>query len=45
VINKGVRRVSADGKTMRIDVVAIDQNGRETPFSLVFRKVNPSTAR
>ena len=36
VINKGVRRVSADGKTMKIDVVAIDQNGTEHPLSLVF---------
>ena len=42
VINKGVRRVAADGETMKIDVVAIDQNGKETPFSLVFRKVGAS---
>lgn len=40
VVNKGVRRVSPDGKTMRIDVTAIDQNGKETPFFLVFRKVS-----
>ena len=39
VINKGVRRVAPDGKTMRIDVTAIDQNGNETPFFLVFNKV------
>lgn len=39
VVNKGVRRVAPDGKTMRIDVTAIDQNGRETPFFLVFNKV------
>jgi hypothetical protein len=39
VINKGVRRVAPDGKTMRIDVTAIDQNGKETPFFLVFKKV------
>jgi hypothetical protein len=39
VINKGVRRVSADGKTMKIDVVAIDQNGTEHPLSLVFNRV------
>ena len=39
VINKGVRRVAPDGKTMRIDVTAIDQNGKETPFFLVFNKV------
>jgi hypothetical protein len=42
VVNKGVRRVAADGKTMKIDVVAIDQNGKETPFSLVFRRVGPA---
>jgi hypothetical protein len=41
VINKGVRRVSLDGKTMKIEVVAIDQNGKETPFLLVFRRVGP----
>ena len=39
VINKGVRRVAPDGKTMRIDVVGIDQNGKETPFFLVFKRV------
>jgi hypothetical protein len=39
VVNKGVRRVTPDGKTMRIDVTAIDQNGKETPFFLVFNKV------
>ncbi len=39
VVNKGVRRVAPDGKTMRIDVTAIDQNGKETPFFLVFSKV------
>ena len=39
VVNKGVRRVAPDGKTMRIDVTAIDQNGGETPFFLVFNKV------
>jgi hypothetical protein len=39
VINKGVRRVAPDGKTMRIDVTAIDQNGKETAFFLVFKKV------
>ena len=40
VINKGVRRVAPDGKRMRIDVTAIDQNGKETPFFLVFNKVS-----
>jgi hypothetical protein len=39
VVNKGVRRLAPDGKTMRIDVTAIDQNGKETPFFLVFNKV------
>jgi hypothetical protein len=39
VVNKGVRRVAPDGKTMRIDVTAIDDNGKETPFFLVFNKV------
>ena len=40
VINKGVRRVSPDGKTMKIDVVNIDQNGKElAPLSLVFKRV------
>ena len=37
--NKGVRRIDADGKTMTIDVVAIDQSGKETPIKLVFRRV------
>ncbi len=40
VINKGVRRVAPGGKTMRIDVTAIDQNGKETPFFLVFNKAS-----
>ena len=39
VINKGVRRVAPDGKTMRMDVTAIDRNGKETPFFMVFNKV------
>jgi hypothetical protein len=39
VVNRGVRRVAPDGKTMRIDVTAIDQSGKETPFFLVFNKV------
>jgi hypothetical protein len=37
--NKGVRRIDADGKTMTIDVVAIDQSGKETPIKLVFNRV------
>ncbi len=39
VVNKGVRRVAPDGKTMRIDVTAIDDNGKETPFFLVSNQV------
>jgi hypothetical protein len=36
---KGVRRIDADGKTMTIDVVTIDPNGKETPIKLVFKRV------
>jgi hypothetical protein len=36
---RGVRRIDADGKTMTIDVVAIDQSGKETPIKLVFKRV------
>ena len=41
VVNKGVRRVAPDGKTMRIDItrIDIDNNGKETQFFLVFNKV------
>ena len=39
IFNQGVRRIDADGKTMTIDVVAIDQSGKETPIKLVFRRV------
>ena len=39
VINKGVRRVAPDGKTMRVDVVSIDRDGKETSFFLVFKRV------
>ena len=42
VINKGVRAVSADGTTMKIDVVAVDPSGKETSFSLVFNRVGPN---
>ena len=38
-VNKGVRMISEDGRTMTIDVVAIGQDGKETPFALVFRRV------
>jgi hypothetical protein len=38
VISKGVRRVALDGKTMRMDVTAIDRNGKETPLFMVFNK-------
>jgi hypothetical protein len=36
---KGVRRIDADGKTMTIDVVAIDQSGKFVPIKLVFNRV------
>jgi len=39
ISTKGVRRIDADGKTMTIDVVAIDQSGKETPIKLVFNRV------
>jgi hypothetical protein len=41
VATKGVRRVSPDGKTMKIEVVNIDQNGKETSLALVFNRVGP----
>ena len=40
VNNKGVRSISADGKTMTIKVVAIAPNGQETPITLMFRRVS-----
>jgi hypothetical protein len=36
---KGVRRIDADGKTMTIDVIALDPSGKETPIKLVFNRV------
>ena len=36
---KGVRRIDAAGNTMTIDVVLIDQSGKETPVKLVFKRV------
>lgn len=39
IINKGIRRISADGNTMTIDVAAIDRNGKETAIKLVFKRV------
>jgi hypothetical protein len=36
---RGVRRIDADGKTMTIDVVAIDPSGKETPIKMVFKRV------
>ena len=36
---RGVRRIDADGKTMTIDVVLIDQSGKETSAKLVFKRV------
>jgi hypothetical protein len=41
VNNKGVRSIAADGKIMTIKVVAIAQNGQETPITLVFKRVSP----
>lgn len=40
VINKGVRSISADGKTMTIKVAQIGPNGQETPITLVFKRVS-----
>ena len=40
VINKGVRSISADGKTMTIKVVQIGPNSQETPITLVFKRVS-----
>jgi hypothetical protein len=40
VSNKGVRSISADGKTMTIKVVAIAPNGQETPITLVFKRTS-----
>ena len=40
VNNKGVRSISADGKTMTIKVVGIAPNGQETPITLVFKRVS-----
>ena len=42
IYTKGVRRIDADGKTMTIDVVPIDQSGKETPIKLVFKRVGQS---
>jgi hypothetical protein len=41
VNNKGVRSISADGRTMTIKVVAIAPNGQEMPpITLVFKRVS-----
>jgi hypothetical protein len=40
VTNKGVRSISADGKTMTIKVVAMAPNGQETPITLVFKRTS-----
>jgi len=40
VSNKGVRSISADGKTMTIKVVQIGPNSQETPITLVFKRVS-----
>ena len=39
VNNTGTRSISADGRTMTIDVTAIFPDGREMPFQLVFRRM------
>ena len=36
VINKATRQISADGKTMTLNVVSYAPDGKETPFVLVF---------
>ena len=40
VNNKGVRSISAGGKTMTIKVGAVGPNGQETPITLVFKRVS-----
>jgi hypothetical protein len=39
VINKGTRRISADGKTMTLNVFAVLPDGQEIPIVLVFDKL------
>ncbi len=38
VSNKGTRTISADGKTMTLDVAAMLPDGKELPILLVFKK-------
>jgi hypothetical protein len=38
VINKGTRRISADGKTMTLEVAQILPDAKEIPILLVFKK-------
>jgi hypothetical protein len=38
VINKGTRKISADGKTMTLNVAAILPDGQEIPIAFVFKK-------
>lgn len=38
VVNKGTRRISADGRTMTLNVSAVLPNGAEIPIVLVFAK-------
>jgi hypothetical protein len=38
VTNKGSRRISADGRTMTLDVAVVRPNGEEIPIVLVFEK-------
>jgi hypothetical protein len=39
VINKGSRRISADGRTMTLNVVAVQADGKEIPIVLVFDRI------
>lgn len=39
ILNKGVRRIDADANTMTIDVVQLDQSGKEIAIKLVFKRV------
>ena len=38
IVNKATRRISADGKSMTLDVVNIFPDGKEIPIVLAFRK-------
>lgn len=38
IVNKGTRRISRDGKTMTLNVTAIQPDGQQIPIVLVFEK-------